>query len=96
MQPYCMSCITTENKTKWTADLARTILMIAAIDAAFLDAADKATVSSYSFDSGTGRQQESFRSPLELIDALRRLEAKRDKLQRFLNGTAVTRMQLRR
>ena len=96
MQPYCMSCITTENKTKWTADLARTIAIIDAIDAAFLAAADKATVSSYIFDSGTGRQSENFRSPLELIDALRRLEAKRDKLQRFLNGTAVTRMQLRR
>ena len=95
MQPYCMSCITTENKAKWTADLAAIIAQLAAIDATMLTVATSGT-RSYSFDSGTGRQQETFSSPLELFTLRRQLAATRDKLQRLLNGTAVSRMQLRR
>ncbi len=90
-----MSYITTENQAKWTADLAAIISQIAAIDAAMLTAATGGT-KSYSFDSGTGRQQEAFSSPLELISARQKLAATRDLLQRKLNGTAIVREQFRR
>jgi hypothetical protein len=90
-----MSYITTENKEKWTADLAAIISQIAAIDAAMITAATSGT-KSYSFDSGTGRQQETFNSPLELVATRQKLAATRDLLQRKLNGIAISRMQLRR
>lgn len=90
-----MSYINTENKENWEADLASTKAQIIAIDVALAGAAIGGILS-YSFDSGTGRQSETFNSPLELIKVRKSLSATRDLLIRKLNGTAIVRMQYSR
>ena len=90
-----MSFITSENLTDWTADLAAINAQIAALDAATLDAVARGT-RSYNFDAGKGRQQETFESPLLMIKSRANLTATRELLKRKLNGTAISRSQLRR
>ena len=50
----------------------------------------------YSFDSATGRQQETFSDPLELIQTRRVVAATRDRLQRALDGLSSFTTRLRR
>lgn len=89
-----MSYITTQNQTDWTADLAAVNAQIAALDAATLEAVSKGT-RSYIFDAGKGRQQETFESPLLMIESRAKLTATRELLKRKLNGRAIVRSQHR-
>lgn len=90
-----MTCITSDQKTQIEADLAATIAHIAAIDAALSSGALSET-KSYKFDSGSGSQQETFNSPLELITLRKSLVATRNLYQRQLRGTNIITQQTRR
>lgn len=91
-----MSYITSQRKADLESDLTATLLHIAAIDTAMTSAGSTAAVKSYSFDSGTGRQQETFTSFIELAKTRKSLAASRDLIRRLLGGTAIVRSQLRR
>lgn len=91
-----MGCLTTQQRTDYTSDLARTIAYIALLDDAILSGLDSAATQEYTFDSGTGRQQEKFRSPMELLDRMKSLEARRDLLRRLLGCRVITQQQTRR
>jgi len=90
-----MTCITTNRKTDLDNDLIAVLANITAIDAAILAFATTGT-KSYTIDSGTGRAQQVFNSPLEMITTRDRLIAQRNYLRRALNGTSVLRQQARR
>ncbi len=90
-----MAQITSDRETDLEGDLAAVLAHIIAIDAALATAATSGT-KQYSFDSGTGRQQETFNSPLELIGTRRNLVANRDYLRRALIGRTIMTQQLRR
>lgn len=90
-----MTCITSQQKTDLQGDLAATIAQIDAIDATLSNSVLIKT-KEYSFDSGTGRQQEKFNTPMELINLRRSLVATRDLLRRKLNGTNVISQKTRR
>lgn len=90
-----MPSITTDQLTDLQTDLTAVLAHITAIDAALTNFGLTGT-KSYIFDSGTGRQQETFNSPLELIDTRSRLRAERDYLRRALNGDTIIRQKLRR
>lgn len=91
-----MGSLTTDQISDYTADLARVIAYIALLNTAILSGLDSAATQEYSFDSGTGRQSEKFRSPLELMDRLNALEARRDLLRRILGYRVVYKQQVRR
>lgn len=90
-----MTCITTDRKTDLDSDLAAVLADITAMNAA-ITAVSVSGTKSYTFDSGTGRAQEVFNSPLEMISARDRLIARRDYLRRALSGTTLLRQQTRR
>ena len=91
---FGMSFITAERKTTLESDLIAIKLQITAIDSAMTGPALSGT-KSFSFDSASGRAAEVFNSPLEMIDARRRLAATRDRIQRELNGVSFIRTQVR-
>lgn len=90
-----MACRTAEELTDIQNDLAATLAQITALQAGILVGPVSGTIS-YIFDSGTGRQQERFISPIEASDALGRLMARRDRLRRQLSGQSLTSQRLRR
>jgi len=90
-----MACITSQRKTDLESDLDAVLANITAIDAAIL-AFSLSGTKSYSFDSGTGRAQEVFNNPMEMIKVRSNLTATRDLLRRQLNGTSIMRQQARR
>jgi len=90
-----MTCLTTERKTDLEADLVAVLANITLLDAAITGFALTGT-RSYTFDSGTGKAQEVFNSPLEMITARERLIAQRNYLRRALDGTTLLRQQTRR
>ncbi len=90
-----MAYITSDRKAIVESDLASVLAQIAALQAAFLAYSTNGT-DSYTFDSGTGRQQEKFTSPMEMSKVLSSLEAKRDRLIRELGGKLLLHQQLRR
>ena len=94
-----MPCITTDQKTDLQGDLAAALAFIAWIDAGITAASSSgqfAGTRRYDFDSGTGRQSETFSSVGELITARRRESASRDRIRRELNGTSILAGKLRR
>lgn len=91
-----MSYITSQRKEDLESDLTSVLLQIIAIDTAMSEATEKAATISYSFDSGTGRQQEVLRDPLKIFELRKSLVARRDLIRRLLGGTAIVRSQLRR
>lgn len=91
-----MTCIISEDRIDWEADLAATRAQITAINATLANASALSGTSEYSFDSGTGRQSEKFSSPQELIQTLHLLIARRELLKRKLRGTDIVRSQVRR
>lgn len=90
-----MSYINSTRKSDLESDLAAILAHIAAIDAAMATGATSGTIS-YSFDSGTGRQQEVFTSPLILVKTRAGLVATRDKIRRELAGRSIMTQQARR
>lgn len=90
-----MTCLTTDKKIDLEADLVSVLANITMIDTAISNIALSGT-RSYTFDSGTGRAQEVFNSPLEMINVRKNLVATRDYLRRALNGTTLLRQQTRR
>jgi len=90
-----MTCITSERKTDLDNDLAAVLANITAIDTAIASFSLGGT-KSYSFDSGTGRSQEVFNNPMEMIKTRDSLIATRNYLRRALNGTSILRQQARR
>jgi len=90
-----MTCITATRKTDLEADLTAVLANIIAIDSA-IASFSLAGTKSYSFDSGTGRAQEVFNNPMEMIKVRDSLTARRDYLRRALNGTSIIRQQARR
>ncbi len=90
-----MACVTTDQLADITGDLTAVLAHIAAIDAALAGPMINGT-KSYVFDSGTGRQQEVFASPLEMIETRSKLAATRDRLRRNVNGTSIMTTRLRR
>lgn len=90
-----MTCITTDRKTDLEDDLVAVLANITLIDSAISSFALSGT-RSYTFDGGTGRAQEVFNSPLEMISARKNLVATRDYLRRALTGTTLLRQQTRR
>ena len=90
-----MACRTTEELLDLQNDLTAVLLQITALEAGILAGPVSGTIS-YVFDSGTGRQQEKFVSPIEASDALGRLIARRNRLRRALSGQSLTSLRLRR
>ena len=90
-----MACITTQRKTDLENDLVAVLANITAIDASIASFALSGT-RSYTFDGGTGRSQEVFNSPLEMLNTRKNLVATRDYLRRALTGTTLLRQQTRR
>ncbi len=90
-----MACLTSDQITDVTGDLTAVLAHIAAIDAALAGPMINGT-KSYSFDSATGRQQETFSSLLELNETRQKLAATRDRLRRNVNGTSIMTTRLRR
>jgi hypothetical protein len=90
-----MACATAQQITDIKSDLAAARAHITAIDAALAGPMLKGT-KSYSFDSATGRQQETFSSALELIKTRQGVAATRDRLQRSLDGLSIFTTRLRR
>jgi len=90
-----MACRTSEELTDLQNDLIAVRAQITAIQAGILIGPVSGTIS-YIFDSGTGRQQEKFVSPIEASDALGKLMARRDRLVRALSGQSLTSLRLRR
>lgn len=91
-----MGCLTTQQRTDYTADLARVVAYITLLNTAILSGLDSAATQRYDFDAGTGRQSEVFRSPMELMDRLNALESRRDLLRRLLGCRAIMHQQVRR
>ena len=91
-----MTCITSEDRTDWEADLAATRAQITAITAAIISGPIIEGIVRIDFDSGTGRQTEVFKSPQEMFSALENLKATRERLKRKLRGTDIIRSQTRR
>lgn len=92
-----MTCINSEDLTRWQADLAATEAQIAAIDIAILSGPLNSNgVKEYTFDSGTGRQTEKFNSPQELFTLRKTLMNTRDLLVRKIRGTNLMTTSIRR
>lgn len=96
MQSFCMTFITSQRKKDLESDLVAVLAQITAIDTAMTKATETAATVSYTFDSGTGKQQEVFRDPIKIFELRKSLVARRDLIRSQLNGTAITTMQLRR
>lgn len=90
-----MTCITSERKTRVENEITSIELKLAAIDSSILGVSLNGT-KSYTIDSGTGRAQQVFESPLIMIAASERLTARLEYLHRLLNGTTIIRQQTRR
>ncbi len=90
-----MACATAQQITDIQGDLSAARAHIAAIDAALAGPMLNGT-KSYSFDSATGRQQETFSDPLELIQTRKGVAATRDRLQRSLDGLSIFTTRLKR
>lgn len=90
-----MTCITKTRKTDLENDLTAVLANITALDTAIANFSLSGT-KSYSFDSGTGRAQEIFINPLEMIKSRDQLISRRNYLRRALNGTSIIRQQARR
>lgn len=90
-----MSYVTSDRKSDLESQLASTLAQIAAINTALAGASLSGT-KRYEFDAGTGKQMEIFNSPLEMINALSKLEAKLSFIRRALGGQTVMTQQLRR
>jgi len=89
------TCITADRKTDLESDLAAVLANITAIDAAIL-AVSLGGTKSYSFDSGTGRAQEVFNNPMEMIKVRSSLIADRNYYRLALAGKTILRQQTRR
>lgn len=90
-----MTVLTSDQRTDYENDLAAVLAHITAIDSALTNFGLSGT-KSYNFDSGTGRQQEQFSSPQELLDTRKRLIAERDLLRRILDGSSILTQKMRR
>jgi len=90
-----MACRTTDELTDLQNDLVVTLAQIVALSASIVKGPMSGTVS-YNFDSGTGRQQEKFSSPMEANNALGQLMARRDRIRRALSGQSLSSLRLRR
>ena len=93
-----MSCLTSSQRTAITAEIADIDEMITAIKAAYLSSLGNSEVEEYRFGSGAGEglQQAKRRSPKQLKEQWDDLKSERARLQRALNGTSNTNMNLRR
>lgn len=89
-----MPCITQQQYDDLVSDLTAVRLQIAAMQTAMTGAGSNGT-KRYDFDSGTGRQSETFHDPLTLSDALGKLMARRDLLQRQIQGSSIVTLKLR-
>lgn len=90
-----MAYRTADELTDLQGDLTAVLAQIAALQAGILVGPVSGTIS-YIFDSGTGRQQEKFVSPIEASNALGALMARRDRLRRALSGQSLNSLRLRR
>ena len=86
-----MAYITPQRKADVESDLAATLAFIAWLDSNITNASTTGRsvgTKRYDLDSGTGRQSETFNSPMELIDArktkdLNIINSKQEKLDYF-------------
>ena len=91
-----MGSLTTDQRSDYEADLVAVLAHITAIDTAISSGLESAATQEYSFDAGTGRQSEKFRSPMELIDRRNALTSRRDLLRRILDGRTIQHQQVGR
>lgn len=94
-----MAYITAERKADVESDLAAALAFIAWLDLNITDASStgrSAGTRRYDFDSGTGRQSETFNSPIEMINSRKSEVATRDRLRRELGGQLIMTQQIRR
>lgn len=90
-----MTCLTADQITDLQSDLIAVLLQITAMESAMVGAGSNGT-KRYDFDSGTGRQSETFNDPLLMSNALDKLMARRDRLRRKLAGYSKLTLKLRR
>ena len=90
-----MSCLTADQITVLQSDLVAVLAQITLMNAAMIGAGSNGT-KRYDFDSGTGRQSETFNDPLTMSNALDKLMARRDRIMRKLDGRSTLALKLRR
>ena len=88
-----MAYLTPGLRARYEARITRIEAQILALDSAL---ANFDETKGYAFDSGTGRQQVTYRSALELQTAIRQLESDLDYYQGRLAGTGLVALTLRR
>jgi hypothetical protein len=91
-----MGCLSSAQVTRIKAAIAKLDELIAAAEASLLTAIENSEIETYRFDSGDGSQRADRRNPQEINDLIDDLAARRDRLQRKLDGTSNVTLNWRR
>jgi hypothetical protein len=91
-----MGCLRPEQRAAIEAQIVKIDALIAAGEDALLEAITNSEIETYRFDSGDGSQRTDRRDPRQINDLIDDLTARRNRLQRKLDGTMNVTMTFRR
>lgn len=91
-----MGCLTATQRATIEAQIVKIDALIAAGEDALLEAIGNSEVEEYRFDSGDGSQRTRRRNPNQINQLIDDLTARRNRLQRKLDGTMNVTLAFRR